>query len=77
MSNGNNRKVTLETKEHRVPFSELAMHMRIAGNIIKSYLISENGNSVEIEVLIDKTNETLTTSGLVSELLPHELRKEK
>lgn len=77
MSNETDGKVTLYNKQHRVPFSELAMSMKIAGNPIKSFKISETGRAVEIEVLMEKTNETLKTSGLISELLPHELRREK
>jgi len=52
-----------------VPYSELAMHYKIAGLRIDKYKI--DGSSVQVWICGDE----LPYQGLVSELLPFELRK--
>lgn len=55
---------------HVVPYSELAMHMRIAGRHITYAHVSGRTATIQVD------GESNHYTGLISELLPMELRNE-
>jgi len=66
-----NAGLRMGTRATEVPFSELAIHTKIAGNQILAFNTDGRGACV---VSINKDGKCSTTCGLMNEVLSHELR---